>query len=50
MSEKEIVAANKGKGIIRADDSFVDKRSLPPTFRPTLSEETKKMIHQTHGR
>jgi hypothetical protein len=53
ISEKELVAANtaSGRKIVRASQTDPDKQAeLKKTVKPTLSEETKRRIYQTHGR
>lgn len=47
---KEIVelAEKQGRGIVRASPLDKDIRDSPT--RPALSDETKRLIHATHGR
>ena len=50
--EKEIVtaAAKSGRSIERAHDADRDKRDFVKVERPVLSDSTKRLIHQVHGR
>lgn len=52
MAENDIVAANaaSGRKIVRASDSDSDKRDFKKPIKATLSDDTKRLIHQTHGR
>ena len=53
MAEKELVAANaaSGRKIVRASQTDPDKQAdAKKTVKPTLSDETKRRIYQTHGR
>ncbi len=53
MGEKEIVEANaaSGRKIVRASQTDPDKQvDSKKIIKPTLSDETKRRIYQTHGR
>jgi predicted nucleic acid-binding Zn-ribbon protein len=48
-TEHEIVSANKGRDIVRAEP-MADRRESAQEPVLTISEDTKRMIHATHGR
>jgi len=52
MAEKDIVAAAaaSGREIERASDRDRDRRDFAKIEKPVLSDSTKRLIHQVHGR